>query len=790
MLDAVDSSVGRFAVGQPVPRSEDPVLLRGAGRYSDDETLPGQAHAVVVRSRHAHGTLRGVDAAAARAMPGVLGIVLAADLEAGGIGPMPSGHNRMADGSDAPRPPQPPLTSDKVRYVGDPVGLVVAETLGQARDAAEAVLLDVDPLPATTTASAALAPGAPLVHDSVPGNLALTYQAGDAAAVAAAFARAAHVTRLAVRNSRVVVAPLEPRSALASFEADTGRYTLRVGCQGVFGLRNGLADLLGVEPAQMRVLTGRVGGSFGMKAFPYPEYPALLHAARVLGRPVKWTDERSGSFVSDSHGRDAEVEAELALDAEAHFLAVRLTVAGNLGAYLGNVAMLPTTVNALKNVVGTYATPHVEVHTRCAFTNTTPVGPYRGAGRPEGNLYMERLVDQAAAELRLDPADLRRRNHIRPDALPYTAPSGMHYDSGDFPALLDHALRLADWDGFPARRAESTRRGRLRGRGIGQYLEVTAPPTREMGGLRFGDDGTVTFITGTLDYGQGHATPFAQVIADRLGVPFEAIRLVQGDSDRLVAGGGTGGSKSLMASGTAAVEACALVVETGREAAAQALEAASGDIEFERGRFVVAGTDRGVGLMELAAWLRANAGLPGLPESLDVTHVHESSPSAFPNGCHVAEVEVDPETGHVAVVRYAAVNDFGVEVNPLLVRGQVQGGIVQGIGQALLEQVAYDADGQLLSGSFMDYALPRAEDAPSFTLASHPVPARTNALGVKGCGEAGCAGSLPAVMNALMDALRQAGIAHLDMPATSERVWRAIRTAGRTEATVSEPASP
>ena len=778
MLDALDPppllGAGRFAVGQPVPRSEDPVLLRGQGRYSDDEALPGQAYAVVVRSRHAHGVLRAVDAAAARAMPGVLAVVLAQDLAAGGIGVMPAGASAMADGAPAPRPAQPPLAAAKVRYVGDPVAVVVAETLSEARDAAEAVLLDVDALPAVTTAGAALAPGAPLVHDDAPGNMALTYRAGDAAAVEAAFARAAHVARLAIRNSRVVVAPLEPRSALAAYDEETGRYTLRVGCQGVFGLRAALAGVLGVGTERVRVLTGRVGGSFGMKASVYPEYPAILHAARALGRPVKWTDERSGSFLSDSHGRDAECEAELALDADGRFLAVRLSLMGNLGAYLGNAATLPATVNALKNVVGTYATPAVAVASRLAFTNTTPVGPYRGAGRPEGNLYMERLVDQAAAELGLDPAELRRRNHIAPRALPYKAPSGMLYDSGDFPALLDRALTLADWAGFPARAAESTRQGKLRGRGIGQYLEVTAPPTREMGGITFEPDGTVTFTTGTLDYGQGHATPFAQIIADRLGVPFEAIRLVQGDSDRLVAGGGTGGSKSLMASGAAAVEACALVVEQGREAAAHALEAAASDIEFGRGRFTVAGTDRGVGVMELAAWLRAN---PGAGASLDVVHVHESSPSAFPNGCHVAEVEVDPETGTAAVARYAAVGDFGVEVNPLLVRGQVQGGVVQGIGQALLEQVAYDADGQLLSGSFMDYALPRAADAPGFAMASHPVPARTNGLGVKGCGEAGCAGSLPAVMNALMDALRPAGVAHLDMPATPERVWRALRGA-------------
>lgn len=778
MLDALDPNLGRFAIGQPVPRSEDPILLRGQGTYSDDEVLPDQAHAVVVRSRHAHGLIRGVDAAAAREMPGVLGVVLGADLAATGITGLPVAPNRMADGSDAPRPQQVPLATDKVRYVGDPVALVVAETLDQARDAAEAVLVDVDALPAVTTGSAALAPDAALIHEQAPGNLALTFAAGDAEAVAAAFARAAHVTKLSLRNNRVVVAAMEPRSALADYDQESGRYTLRLGSQGVFMMRNGLAEIMGVEREQMRVLTGRVGGSFGMKAAPYPEYPALLHAARVLGRPVKWTDERSGSFVSDNHGRDAETEAELALDADGRFLAVRLTITGNVGAYLSFAATYPATANALKNVVATYATPHIEVRTRYAFTNTTPVGPYRGAGRPEGNLYMERLVDQAAAELRRDPADLRRLNHIRPDAMPYDAPSGMCYDSGDFPALLDRALEVADWDGFAARRVESARRGRLRGRGIGQYLEVTAPPAREMGGLRFGEDGTVTFVTGTLDYGQGHATPFAQVIADRLGIPFESIRLVQGDSDLLVAGGGTGGSKSLMASGAAAVEACAIVVEKGRRAAADALEAAAADVEFERGRFIVAGTDRGIGVLDLAARLRAS---DATGEGLDVTHIHESSPSAFPNGCHVVEVEVDPETGHAAVVRYAAVSDFGVEVNPMLVSGQVHGGIVQGIGQALMEEVAYDAEGQLLSGSFMDYALPRAEHAPRFEMASHPVPARTNQLGVKGCGEAGCAGSLPAVMNALMDALRAAGVAHLDMPATPERIWRALQAAGQSE---------
>ncbi len=774
----------KFAIGQPVSRKEDPVLLRGEGRYTDDLNLPGQLHAVMVRSRHAHGVLRGVDAADARAMPGVAAILTAGDLEAGGIKPMQASAGKHRDGTATPRPKQGALAQGKVRYVGDPVACVVAATAKQARDAADAVLLDVDPLPAVTSARAAAAAGAPLLHDDAPGNLIMDYHHGDSAAVAAAFAGAAHVTRLPIRSSRIVVAAMEPRSALGAFDPESGRYTLRVGCQGVWGMKHSLNHVMGVPADKIHVLTGNVGGSFGMKASVYPEYPCLLLAARLLGRPVKWTDERSESFLSDSHGRDHEVEAELALDSEGRFLAIRTRVFGNLGAYLSNATTIPPTTNVTKNMVGVYATPLMEVSSTCVFTNTTPVGPYRGAGRPEGNYYMERLVDTAAAEMGIDRVELRRRNHIRPEQMPYAAPSGMEYDSGDFPAVLDKALALADWDGFNARRAESRGRGKLRGRGIGQYLEVTAPPQSEMGGIRFEDDGTVTIITGTLDYGQGHASPFAQVLCDRLGVPFESVRLLQGDSDQLIAGGGTGGSKSMMASGAAIVEASALCIEKGSRIAAHALEAAVADIEFAidgagRGRFSIAGTDRGVGLMELAARLRDGMDLPeGVPDTLDVSHIHEKAPSAFPNGCHVAEVEVDEETGEADVVRYHMVNDFGVLINPMLVEGQAHGGIVQGIGQAFMEAMAYDDDGQLVTGSFMDYALPLAADAPSFTMLSHPVPAKTNVLGAKGCGEAGCAGALPAVMNALADALRQVGVTHIDMPATPQRVWAAMQAAG------------
>jgi carbon-monoxide dehydrogenase large subunit len=772
----------RFAIGQPVSRTEDPMLLRGEGRYSDDISLPGQVHAVMLRSGHAHGVLRGLDVAAARALPGVHAVITQAELSAAGLARMPFGMaQRNRDGSAMPVPAHTPLASDRVRYVGEPIACVVADTAALARDAAELVAPDIDPLPAVTTASAAAAPGAPQLHDAVPGNVGLSFHYGDSAAVAAAFARAAHVTRLAPRNSRVVVCPMEPRSAIGEYDAATGRYTLHLGCQGAFGMRNTLAETLGVPRDRVRVLTGQVGGSFGMKASLYPEYICLLHAARTLGRPVKWTDERSESFLSDSHGRDHEMTLELALDAEGRFLALRVEGYGNFGAYPCNTTAIPATQNTVKNIVGVYATPLLEVSSRCVYTNTTSVGPYRGAGRPEGNYYMERLVDTAAAEMGIDRIELRRRNHIPPSAMPFRAASGQDYDSGDFPAVLDHALELADWDGFAARRAESRARGRLRGLGIGQYLEATAPPAHEMGGIRFEANGDVTIITGTLDYGQGHAAAFAQVLHSRLGVPFERIRLLQGDSDALIAGGGTGGSKSIMASGAAIVEASEKVVEAGRRIAAHVLEAAAGDIEFETrggGRFRIAGTDRGVGLLELAERLRGGLALPeGMPASLDVAHVHEASPSAYPNGCHIAEVEIDPETGVTEVVRYSMVNDFGVLINPMLVEGQAHGGIVQGIGQALLEDVVYDADGQVLTGSYMDYALPRACHAPRFAWASHPVPARTNVLGAKGCGEAGCAGALPAVMNAVVDALRPLGIAHIDMPATPLRVWQAIQAA-------------
>jgi aerobic carbon-monoxide dehydrogenase large subunit len=775
-------STERFAVGQSVPRVEDPMLLRGEGRYTDDVSLPGQAYAVMVRSRHAHGRIRNIDTEAARKMPGVLAVYTAQDLEAYGalkcVVPL-----KNSDGSPMKKPWRGALAKDKVRYVGDPVACAIAETVNAAKDAAEAVEVDVDSLPAVTDATVAVRGDAPVLYDDVPENVPLNFHYGDAAAVDAAFAKAAHVTRMDLVNSRVVVNAMEPRAAVAAY--DGNRFTFYVCSQGVTGMRANIAEAMGVDAKAVHILSGQVGGSFGMKGGVFPEYICILHGARALGRPVKWTDERSGSFFSDHHGRDHDVTAELALDKDGNFLAIRVKCIADMGAFLSPMGPFPGTVNIVKNVQSMYRTPLIEVTSRCVFTNTSQTGPYRGAGRPEGNYFMERLIDTAASEIGIDRLSLRKRNQIRPRDLPYKTASDVTYDSGDFAALTKHALELADVKGFAARKRESRKRGKLRGLGVGNFLEVTAPPSKELAQIEFNADGTVTLTTGTFDFGMGHATPFAQVLSEKLGVPFEKIKLVQGDSDRVPTGGGSGGSKSLIHSGTAIVEASAKIIEKGKEAASHVLEAAPADIEFHRGRFVIAGTDRAISIMELAQTLRNATGKlpPGAPQSLDVSHVSDG-PGAptFPNGCHVAEVDVDADTGAVEVVKYTCVNDFGVVVNPLVVAGQLHGGVVQGIGQALMEMTVYDDDGQLLTGSFLDYAMPRAMDAPPFVLADHPVPAKTNPLGVKGCGEAGCAGALTSVMNAVMNALADRGIRHVDMPLTPFRIWQALQKADGSDA--------
>ena len=771
-------SLTKFGVGQPVRRSEDPKLVRGEGSYTDDVSRARQAYAVMVRSREPHGVIRSIDTAAAKAMPGVLAIYTASDLTA--YGPLKCNMPlKSRDGSPIRYTPRPALAADKVRFVGDPVACVVAETVAQAKDAAEAVALDIEPLPVVLKPADAVKPGAPLVFDAVPNNIALDYHFGDAAKVAEAFAKAKHVTRLETSNQRMVVNAMEPRSAIGEYDVANSKWTLYSSSQGVHGMKTTLLDVLGAPADKVRVVTGQVGGSFGMKAAVYPEYICILHGARQLERPVKWTDERSGSFVSDHHGRAQDMVIEMAFDENAHILALRETGYGDMGGYLSQFGPLLPTGNQVKNLASIYRTPVMEVATKCVFTNTTFVSAYRGAGRPEGNYYVERVLDLAAAEMGIDRIELRKRNMIRKGDLPFKAASDMTYDCGDFLGVLKQALEAADYAGFKKRKRESKKRGLLRGLGIGCYLEVTAAPGKELGAIHFETDGTVTIITGTLDFGMGHATTYAQILSDQLGIPFECIRMVEGDSDRLNFGGGSGGSRSVMLVGAALSESSKLVIERGKQIASHVLEAAASDIEYKAGRFVIAGTDRSIGLLELAARLRGGLKLPeGAPTSLDVDHVvAEPVPSAFPNGCHIAEVEVDPETGATHVVRYSAVNDLGTIVNPLLVEGQIQGGVVQGLGQVLLEQAVYDADGQLVTGSFMDYAMPRAHDAPMINVASHPVPTKSNPLGAKGCGEAGTSGGLPSVANAVIDALSDYGIRHLEMPMTPARVWHAIRDA-------------
>src|SRR5690242_15111781 len=753
----------KYGVGQPVRRKEDDTLVRGKGKYTDDFSLPGQAYAWIVRSSHAHGIIKGIDTKAARTMPGVLGVWTGADLAAANYTPFTCGLPlKSRDGSPLLQTNRPALTTDKVRFVGDPIAVVVAETLAQARDAGEAIQIDIEPLPAVTNAAEAAKPGAPQLYDHIPNNVALDYHYADTAKIEAAFAAAAHVTKLDIVNSRVDAVSSEPRVALAHYDKKTERYTLQVPTQGVSGNKVTLAKILNTTNDKVRILTANVGGSFGMKNVSYPEYVCILHAAKTLGRPVKWTDERSTSFLSDSHGRAQLIHAELALDAEGHFLAVRLSGYGNLGAYITGVAPGPLSLNTGKNLASVYRTPLLGVDIKTVLTNTTLMGAYRGAGRPEANYYMERLIDRAADEMGINRLTLRKKNFIKPAQMPFPASSGVTYDSGDFQAVFSKALEVSDYENFAKRRKESRKQGKLRGIAVGSYLEVTAPPSGELGKITFEPDGSVKLTTGTLDYGQGHATPFAQVLAAQLGVPFEKITLEQNDSDLVRFGNGTGGSRSITATGAAIVKSAALVVEKGKQAAAHLLEASEADIEFGNGRFTIAGTDRSIDIMELAKRMREGKMPEGVPDTLDVDHNTKDTPSTFPNGCHVAEVEVDPETGVVRVVGYTGVNDFGTVINPMIVAGQLHGGVAQGIGQALMECVSYDESGQPITGSFMDYAMPRAEDIPSMMVGDHPVPAKSNALGTKGCGEAGCAGSLATIVNAVLDALSDYGIKHIN----------------------------
>ncbi|HEY0526999.1 MAG TPA: xanthine dehydrogenase family protein molybdopterin-binding subunit [Stellaceae bacterium] len=770
--------MGEFGFGQSVRRKEDVRLLTGRGCFIEDRNLPGQAHAALLRSPHAHARLVAIDAAAALTMPGVLAVLTGADLEADRIGTIPASFKPpVFPGSpqDTPvvEPPYPALARDRVRFVGDPVALVVAETREQAREAVERIVVEYDPLPSVTETADAASPDAPRLWEAAPGNVAFAWYAGDAAAVEAGFTAARHVVRLELINNRIVAAAMETRGALGAFDAATDRYTLYTASQMPHGLRDHLAHALGVPDDAVRVVIGDVGGGFGLKNALYPEQLLVLWAARRLERPVKWIGERAEAFLSDYQGRDHVTRAALALDAEHRFLALRVDTIANLGAYLSPKGVLSPTSNT-PALAGPYRTPAIHVAVTGVFTNTVPTDVYRGAGRPEAIYTLERLVDAAARDLGVDPAELRRRNLVTPDEMPFQTPLGLVYDSGDFAHVLDEALRRAGREGFAARRAESAPRGKLRGLGFSHYVERVAGGWPETSELELHPDGRATAYLGTMSNGQGHETAYAQLVADVLGLGIDEVEVVQGDTDRVRSGHGTGGSASLPIAGAALARATDAVIERCRRTAGEMLETATVDIEFADGCFRVAGTDRSVSLKELAKTVcAAEAGGGPIREE---GHFKPAQPT-FPNGCHACEIEIDPETGTVEIVAYTMVHDFGRVLNPMLLQGQLHGGVAQGIGQAALERVAVDPEsGQPLAGSFMDYCVPRADDLPCFAFAATETPS-SNPLGVKGCGEAGAAGAPPAFVNAVVDALAPLGVRHVDMPVTPERLWRAIREA-------------
>jgi len=778
-------TVQKFAIGQSVSRLEDPRLVQGLGRYSDDVNLPRQAYAVVVRSPHGHARITGIDPAAALQAAGVLAVLTGADLAADGLGNLPTDAARKRrDGSPAFTTPRPALIRDRVRHVGDPVALVVATSPEAAADAAELVAVDYAPLPAVTGAARATNGGAPAVWDEAPDNVAFVWEAGSRDAVARAFAGAAHVTRLDFVVTRVAAAPLEPRAAVGEFDRRSGRYTLHTGIQGPHGLRALLAErIFHVPHGQVRVVTGEVGGSFGMRSGIYPELVLVLWAAKRLGRPVKWTSSRREGFLSDEHGRDNVSSAELALDAGGRFLALRVALKVDIGAYLTPRSAGPAT-NNVGGLAGVYTTPAIHVESTGVYTNTTPTGPYRGAGRPEATYAIERVIDVAARELGIDPVELRRRNLIPASAMPFKTGLVFTYDCGDFERVMTMALTQSDRAGFERRRAEARARGTLLGLGLANPIEVAGGPytavNPDTAELRVNPDGSVSLFAGSTSMGQGNETAFTQIVSDRLGLPPDRIQVFSGDSDALDAGRGNGGSGAISVGGSAVLRATEKVIERGRRVAAHLLEAAPEDVTLRDGRFVVAGTDRDVAWSRVARTAYQPRQLPpGLEPGFSETAAFTPPAVTFPNGCHVCEVEVDAETGAVRVVRYTVVDDVGRMINPLLVKGQIHGGAVQGLGQGLAEVLTYDEAGQVLSGSFMDYAMPRADEVPLFDVDAHEVPTRVNPLGAKGVGEAGTVGALPALMNAVNDALAPLGVRHLDMPVTPERVWQAIRAAGR-----------
>jgi carbon-monoxide dehydrogenase large subunit len=771
----------RYAVGQAVPRTEDPRLLKGVGRYVDDIRLANMAHGYILRSPVAHALIKSINTSAAEAASGILAVLTGADFEAAGLNGIVTdvAGAKRSNGTPIFRPPRPALVTDKVRVVGDYVAFVVAETLDQARDAAELIEVDYEPLPVMVGTAAAAEPDAVPVWDECPDNISFEHNVGDAVATEAAFSKADVVVKQRFVINRVSTNSMENRGCIGEFDKHEERYVLHTGLQQPHNIRADLAKNIFNEPEYLfRIVSDDVGGSFGMKGGTYPEYVLVLWSAKVLGRPVKWYAPRSESFISDTHSRDNVSDAELALSKDGKFLGVRCKTLANLGAYVASRGPNPPMGN-VGTMAGTYTTEAMHVNVRAVLTNTHSTAPYRGAGRPEAAYVMERLIDIAAYEMELDPAELRRINLIPKDALPYQTALTFNYDSGDFEKSLDMALELADYVNFEARRKEAAKRGKMRGIGISNTIEQAGGRRRfEHAEIRFTKAGSVLLLMGTISHGQGHDTTFKQILSDRLGVPAERIRMIEGDTDQVSMGEGTGGSRSAELGGAAIYLCSDKIVEKGKKIAAHNLEAAETDIEFSDGTFTVAGTDKSIDIMEVAQASYLPNKIPADVEiGLDEMYSYLPDTETFPNGTHVCELEVDPDTGAIDILKYSVIDDVGVVVNPLLLKGQIHGGVGQGLGQALLENIHYDEDGQILTGSFMDYCMPRADDICAIEVGSNPQPCKTNPTGIKGAGEAGTVGALPCVANAVVNALSPLGTRHIEMPATPEVVWRAIETA-------------
>ena len=771
----------KLGIGQSVARVEDHRLLRGRGRFTDDINLPDQLYGCVVRSPYPHARIAGIDTADALAVPGVAAVFTGADVEVDGLGHLPSLANSAAsltrpDGSPIFEPRRLALQPRKVSFVGDCVAFVVADTAARARDAAELVEVEYEPLPVAISAEKTLSEGGPAVWEDCPDNICYRLQLGDVKAVDTAIAGAAHVTHVRLPISRVCMNPMEPRAALGYYDTSDGRYTLYTGSQNVHAMREWLArTVLGVPESQVRVVSPDMGGSFGLRSTIFPEMALVLWASRRLSRPVKWTGDRSEAHLADDHGRDQVLDAELALDAEGRFLALKVRVVAAMGAYLSFFGPFPPFTN-LGGLAGVYRTPAICADVHAVFTNTTPTAPYRGAGRPEAALAIEYAIDHAARELGIDRIELRRRNLIPPEAMPFQTGLSYRYDCGEFERNMDEALAAIDLGGFASRRAATEAAGRLRGLGIANTIEQSAGVTDEWATIVLDPTGSATVSVGVHSHGQGHETVFRQLVTERLGLGFERIRYVQGDTDQVPYGGGTGGSRAAVLGGSALARAADRIIERGRRLAAHSLECAVADVEFTEGRFEIPGTDRSISLQEVVRIAFSPARRPPDEEGgLSASAAFSPTGPTFPTGCHVCEVDIDPETGVVEMQRYCVVEDVGTVLNPLLLRGQLQGGIVQGFGQIVLERFVLDETGQPLTGSFMDYAMPRADEAPFAEIALRPVPTALNPLGAKGAGEAGTVGGMPCVMSAILDALHSIGAGDFEMPATPERIWRAIR---------------